>query len=205
MLDDMTENISHLVFDLGGVIVELRGTPIHKDWIDANQTSEAVWEKWLTSEAPRAFESGKIDTNTFANTIVDELSLSVSSEEFLAYFIQLPIGPYKGAIEFLQALKPKYKTALFSNSNTVHWERKMNEMKLDNVFDFHFASHIMGKVKPDAEAFEHVIAELGVPASEILFFDDNQMNVDAAISAGMNAKRIVGFEQLPLAMAEFGL
>lgn len=201
----MTANISHLVFDLGGVIVELRGTPIHKAWIDADQTSEAVWEKWLTSEAPRAFESGKIDQDTFAKRIVDELSLSVSSEEFLAYFIQLPIGPYKGAIEFLQSLRPKYKTALFSNSNTVHWERKMNEMKLDNVFDFNFASHIMGKVKPDAQAFEHVIAELGVPASEILFFDDNQMNVDAAISAGMHAKQVVGFEQLPLAMAEFGL
>lgn len=201
----MTLNISHLVFDLGGVIVELRGTPIHNDWLDNAQTVEAVWEKWLTSKAPRAYESGKIDKDTFADMIVDELSLKVCAKEFLDYFTQLPIGPYAGAIDYLQALRPTYKTALFSNSNSVHWERKMNEMKLDNVFDFHFASHLMGKVKPDIEAFEQVVAELAVPPSQILFFDDNQMNVDAAISTGMHAKRVVGFEQLPSAMAEFGL
>jgi len=199
----MSGGITHLVFDLGGVIVELRGAPILNTWAGTDHTPEEIWEKWLTSKAPRAFESGLIDENTFASMIVEELSLTISKEEFLDYFTSLPIGPFSGAIDTLQSLKHRYKTALFSNSNIIHWERKMNEMELLPVFDYHFASHLMGKVKPDIEAFDLVVAELAVSPSKILFFDDNEMNVLAAQQVGMNATRVVGFEQLRHALKEY--
>lgn len=201
----MSVKISHLVFDLGGVIIELRGPPILNEWTGANETPEAVWEKWLTSNAPRAFESGQIDKDTFASMIVDELSLTISDKEFLDYFTSVPIGPYAGARELLHTLKPRYTTALFSNSNAIHWERKMNEMKLGSLFEYHFASHLMEKVKPDIEAFEEVVNELSVSPSRILFFDDNQLNVDAAREVGMNASRVVGFDNLLSALAEHGI
>jgi len=198
----MTMETTHLVFDLGGVIVELRGPPILNEWTGADETPEAVWEKWLTSNAPRAFESGKIDKDTFASMIVEELSLTISDSEFLDYFTSVPIGPYVGARELLKSLKPRYTTSLFSNSNVIHWERKMNEMKLGSLFEYHFASHLMGKVKPDTEAFEEVVSELSVSPANILFFDDNQLNVEAARKVGMNAKRVVGFDNLLTALAE---
>jgi len=132
-------NITHIVFDLGGVIIELRGAPILNEWTDGNHTHEQVWEKWLTSSAPRAFEAGKIDQHTFASSIVEELALSINADEFLDYFLTLPIKPFPGAIDLLRSLRPRYKTALFSNSNAVHWEKKMNEFKLGPEFDFHFA------------------------------------------------------------------
>ncbi len=198
----MSEQITHIVFDLGGVIIELRGAPIRREWTSANETHEQMWEKWLTANAPRQFEAGKIDTQTFGNMIVDELSLSISSAEFLDYFLSLPIAPFPGALELVRSLKPQYKTALFSNSNAMHWDKKMSEFKLGPDFDFHFASHLMGLVKPDLAAFEHVVSVLGIPAQNILFLDDNQMNVDAARSIGMLAEKVVGFEQLPSALAK---
>jgi putative hydrolase of the HAD superfamily len=72
----------------------------------------------------------------------------------------------------------------------------MNEMELGPAFDYHFASHLMGKVKPDIDAFDYVVNALAVPASKILFFDDNELNVEAAQQVGMNAIRVVGFDQL---------
>lgn len=192
----MTNSITHVVFDLGGVIVELKGSPIKSEWFSNNKTMEEVWETWLVSEAPRAFESGAISATEFADRIVTELSLNVSASEFLQYFSGLPIGPFPGAKELLLAVKNTHTTALFSNSNEIHWQRKMNEMALGPLFNEHFASHLMGMVKPDTEAFEKVLAELGVPAQQVLFFDDNQMNVDAAQSVGMLAERVVGLEQL---------
>lgn len=201
----MSRGITHLVFDLGGVIVELRGPPILNSWAGTNHTPEEIWNKWLTSDAPRAFESGQIDQHTFASQIVDELSLAISAKEFLHYFTSLPIRPFPGALDTLRSLKREYKTALFSNSNVVHWQRKMNEMKLGPVFDYHFASHLMGKIKPDLDAFNHVVTELGVTPSKILFFDDNQMNVDAAQKVGMNATRVTGFDQLLPALTEYDI
>lgn len=196
--------ITHLIFDLGGVIIELRGAPILSEWTESNQSAEQLWEKWLTSEAPRAFESGKMDEEAFATKIVEELSLSVSSVEFLEYFSSLPIGPFKGSLEMLHSLRPRYTTALFSNSNAAHWARK-TAMQVPPAFDHHFASHLMGKVKPDLAAYEHVISELGVPASNMLFFDDNEINVQAARHVGMNAQRVVGYDQLLIAFADFGI
>lgn len=192
----MPSKISHLVFDLGGVIVRLRGTPILEAWIPGEHTPESLWMIWLSSEAPRAFESGKLDQNEFAERIVRELSLNVSVTDFTEHFSQLPIGPYPGALELLHDLKKRYTTSLFSNSNEIHWKRKMNEMQLRDAFHHKFASHLMGKVKPDLNAFLEVEDKLGVHASQILFFDDNQLNVDAARSVGFIASKVVGFDEL---------
>ena len=198
----MSNAVTHLLFDLGGVVVELRGTPILNEWSGADKSHEQLWEQWLTSDAPREFESGKIDKHTFASRVVDELSLTIAPSEFLAHFTQLPIGPYPGAIDLINSLRPRYTTALFSNSNAIHWKRKIGEMQLGPVFDFHFASHLIGYVKPDKEAFEAVLEGLGVPADQILFFDDNKMNVDAAIGVGMQARHVVGFDALRSVLAE---
>jgi len=196
--------ISHLIFDLGGVIVELRGPPIRSDWGNTDQSAEQLWEKWLTSDAPRAFESGKMDEHTFAMQIVEELSLPISTETFLDYFTSLPIGPYKGSLDMLHSLRSRYTTALFSNSNAVHWARKA-AMNVQPAFEHHFASHLMGKVKPDIDAFEQVVETLAVPPANMVFFDDNELNVKAAQQVGMNARRVVGYDQLLVVLAELGI
>ncbi len=200
----MNQAITHLIFDLGGVIIELRGPPILSEWTEADQSADQLWEKWLLSEAPRAFESGKIDKETFATKIVEELSLSISTDEFLEYFISLPIGPFEGALEMLHSLRSRYATALFSNSNAVHWARK-TAMQVQPAFDHQFASHLIGKVKPDAEAFQHVVKALAVPPSSMLFFDDNELNVQAALKVGMHARRVIGYDQLLVALSEYGI
>ena len=100
--------ITHLVFDLGGVIVQLRGLPVLNEWTGANDSYEAVWHKWLTSEAPRLFEAGKIDRQDFAQRIVSELALNTSEQVFLDYFSTLPVAPFPGAIAMLTAVRKNY-------------------------------------------------------------------------------------------------
>lgn len=196
-------DLTHLLFDLGGVIVELRGKPIKAAWF-ADDAPDDIWEKWLQSEAPRLFEAGKIDADSFAAQIVEELSLRVTADEFLEYFTVLPVKPYTGAVELLKTVRERYTTACFSNSNMLHWKRKMVDMQLDDCFDHKFASHIMGQVKPDHSAFTQVINSLGIPAAQILFFDDNQLNVDAARHAGMQAEVVAGLDELKRALLERG-
>ena len=131
--------------------------------------------------------------------------MTVDSETFLNYFSTLPIGLYPGARKLLQTVRPHYKTALFSNSNVIHWERKMNEMQLAPLFDYKFASHLMGVAKPEPLAYKKVLGELSVPASQVLFFDDNQINVSAALDMGIYAFRLTGFTALVDKLAELGV
>ena len=45
----------------------------------------------------------------------------------------------------------------------------------------------MKALKPSADFYKRVMAEIGRPADEMLFIDDSQVNVDAAVAAGLPA------------------
>jgi putative hydrolase of the HAD superfamily len=50
-----------------------------------------------------------------------------------------------------------------------------------------FASHQIGQRKPHPAAFDFVLREIGVPAPEVLLFDDLPANVEAAQALGLQA------------------
>lgn len=205
MSDTPSDAPTHLLFDLGGVIVELGGKPIEDAWIAGEHTSEEIWRLWLTSAAPREFEAGRSTPEEFARAIVDELALDVSPARFLERFVRWPIGPFPGALELLHALKGRYRTGIFSNSNAVHWPRKMGEMGLADAVHDHFASHLIGHVKPDPGGFERVVDTWRVDPGRILFLDDNAMNVEAAHRAGLAAEHVVGLDAVKDALGEHGV
>jgi putative hydrolase of the HAD superfamily len=53
--------------------------------------------------------------------------------------------------------------------------------------DYWFFSGELGIAKPDDAIYATVTAALGIDGSEVVFFDDRQVNVDAARRAGWNA------------------
>jgi len=183
-----------LLFDLGGVIVELGGQPIRNEWIVGNQSAEESWKNWLRSDVAHAFETGAINATVFAQQLVDEMSLNLEPSAFLEHFAAWPRGPYDGALALLESLSGRFRLSVFSNSNELHWPRKLNEFGLADKFDDYFASHLMGLAKPDEKAFEFVLAKLGTDPQSILFLDDNQLNVDAAIQLGLQAELTQGFD-----------
>jgi len=78
------------------------------------------------------------------------------------------------------------RTAVFSNATT-KLEVDMEAMGVLDAFDDVCNSSRLGVVKPDAEAFERVAAELQAPAERLLFIDDRSENVRGAIDAGWHA------------------
>lgn len=161
-------------------------------WTPGNITEEELWARWLHSEAVRGFESGAIGPDVFAQSTIDEFELSVSPAEFLSAFETWIDGLFDGVEELIAALTPSFRLATMSNTNATHWPKLTQQMGLGSLIDTHFPSHQTGLLKPDREAFEHVIDQLDCPAHRILFFDDNQLNVSAAIDAGLRATVVKG-------------
>lgn len=194
-----------VLFDLGGVLVELSGVPTMLGWLGNRVSPEELWRLWLTSPVVRAFETGEITPAVFADRIIAEMKLPVSDEQFLDAFVQWPQGLYAGARDLLAALPLRYTRAALSNSNVLHWPRMMHEMGLAEAFDYHFASHLTGKIKPDEHAFRHVLETLSCDPEEVYFFDDNELNVAAARKIGMNAILVRGIKETKDALANAGL
>lgn len=194
-----------VLFDVGGVLVKLSGIEIMLEWLGHTMTPEDLWHLWLRSDNVRGFETGRIDAPTFARRVTDEFALPIAPERFLDSFTDWPMELYPGTSAMLSRIPDSYRCALLSNSNALHWPRMLTDLDLGRLVDSHFVSHLTGRIKPDAEAFAHVVETLGCRPDEVLFLDDNRLNVDAAKHFGMRAVRVLGSGEARRALVEFGI
>ena len=184
-------SIQCVVFDLGGVIVELGGVRDFGDMINEPDDTR-VWERWLSSRWVRDYERGRCSTEAFARGLVEEFELACSAGEFVERFLRWPRGLIDGAEELVEVLASRVAVACLSNTNELHWRHQTDAPRLAELFPTRFLSHQLGLIKPDREIFDHVVGALALPANSILFFDDNQLNVDGALAAGLCAERVQG-------------
>ncbi len=185
-----------LVFDLGGVLVELGGVGLIQQWSTLHLEEPEIWQRWMHSSAVRAFETGKSTPQTFARDLILEFSLRVDADGLIDAFREWVVQPFPGAVPLLSHLSRTYPLACLSNTNELHWPRIKNEMGLGLLFNRVFLSHELGMLKPDADIFTHVIESLEVKADRIFYVDDNAQNVAAACSSGMDAFRVQGTREL---------
>jgi putative hydrolase of the HAD superfamily len=199
------ETIDAILFDLGGVLIELAGVNQMLDWCPDVESTAALWHRWLHSTAVRRYERGLATRDEFACEIVAEFALPVAPDAFLDAFSTWPRALFPGATDLLVELAPRYRLASVSNTNELHWARFAGEWSLPVHFHHNFPSYQVGKLKPDAEYFAHVLDELGLPAERVLFVDDNTLNVDAARRLGIVARQVAGVQSVRATLAELGL
>lgn len=197
--------IEAILFDLGGVMIELAGVERMLEWSPTLGTTEELWRRWLSSPAVRDYETGRTDRVTFADAIVGEFGLPVDAETFLGEFAWWPRALHPDAGAMLAALAPRYRLASLSNTNELHWHRFARDWDLPAMFHHNFPSFMVGKLKPDAEYFEHALGALGIAADRALFVDDNRINVEAARAVGLHARHVPRFEALAPTLAELGI
>jgi len=200
-----TPPIDTILFDLGGVLIELAGVEQMLAWSPGLGDTHELWRRWLHSPAVRRFETGGATEEEFAAAIVGEFDLPVSADEFIAAFTHWPRALFPGATALLTELKPRFRLASVSNTNTLHWRRFRDEWALDGHFHHNFPSHRVGRLKPDAEYFHHVLDALDAAPHTVLFVDDNAINVDAAARAGLTARRVAGPQGVREELALLGL
>lgn len=193
-----------VVFDLGGVLVELGGVEEFGTLVGETREEE-IWRLWLGSPWVRRYERGQCSRAEFAEGAVAEFGLSIAPEEFLARFLRWPKGLLPGADALVRSVRKDLHVACLSNTNELHWEEQIDGFGLRELFQSHFTSHELGLIKPDREIYEHVIEALDLEPSRIVFLDDNQLNVESARAAGIDAHRTIGVAQARAVLAARGL
>ena len=202
----MTEkDIKVLLFDIGGVLVELGGMQTMFEWTENRYNAEELMGDWLASPIVRAYESGKSSAEKFSREIIKELYLPVSSETFIKEFKSWPTQLFPGVKNLLKKLRQHYLLISLSNTNDMHWPRISKTLGLEPLFDHHFPSHLTGILKPDREAFDQVCQTFNVTPQSILFFDDSNINIEAAKQYHLNAVRVNGVSEVEGFLNETGL
>lgn len=190
MLDPRIKNI---IFDLGGVIINLSVDSTLKKISEVSGYPVAkVMEIYHARPEFLDYEKGKISDDEFRQNLREIFEVnSPDSDIDLCWNAMLGEIP-KERIQLLRDLKSKYKTFLLSNTNAIHLDcftgivKKAHELEsLDPLFHKTYYSHLMKMRKPDPEIYEFVLKENGLQADETIFLDDNVANLKGAASVGI--------------------
>jgi HAD superfamily hydrolase (TIGR01509 family) len=183
-----------VLFDVGGVLVRLGGV-VAMQRLAGMESEEELWRRWLSCPWVRRFERGGCGPEEFAAGVVAEWGLPIEPDGFLNQFRTWPEELFDGAQELVAEVRSQTPVGCLSNTNVLHWADQDSLWGLEKMFDVCFLSHRLGLIKPDRAVFDHVVAALNLPAQRIVFFDDNDANVQQARAVGVNAIRVRGIRE----------
>lgn len=69
-----TQPIDVILFDLGGVLIELAGVEKMLEWSPGVGTTEELWRRWLYSDAVRKFETGRIAAASWLGSVARQVA-----------------------------------------------------------------------------------------------------------------------------------
>ena len=191
------ENIDAVIFDLGGVILNLdyNLTVIefekHIEGLDRN----VFFGKKEQLPFFSSYEIGKISTEDFIKSFNDYYRKNFSFEDFKSYWNAMILDIPQGRIELIRSLKAQGKKVyLLSNINHLHEiavEQRFKELgepsNFLSLFDKGYYSHHIGLRKPTTEIFDFVMKEQNLTPERTVFIDDSVHHVEGARLVGINA------------------
>ncbi len=188
----MIQGIRHIIFDLGGVLLNIDYTLTEKAFLELGIVNFRELYSQLSQTALfDNLEIGKTERAKFVAEIQKISPIQLSEEQICtawnAMLIDLPLR----RLQLLQQLRLYHDLILLSNTNEIHEEAfdkliaDAHGVKLGAFFDRVYYSHRVGMRKPDTDIFEYILKENGFKPEHTLFIDDSQQHIKAAASLGI--------------------
>lgn len=196
--------IKNIIFDLGGVIYDIRYENIADKFRSYGITEfEKLYSKASQTDTIDLFEEGKISPDEFRDYLRTLSPVSLSDEQIDEAWNAILIGIPKERLEFLGMLRLKYNILLYSNTNQINYDKFTSELREKYGFDIFevtfkkaYFSQILHIRKPKAEGFKAILSEQGLNPEETLFIDDSPQHIEAARKVGINAYHLTGGETI---------
>lgn len=188
----MKQNIRHIIFDLGGVLLNLDVEGCTRAFEkaglkDIRSVLTGTNEGGIFSE----YERGEIGTPEFRDGIRQLASQSLTDDEIDRMWVNELLDIPQEKLDLLVSLRSKYDIYLLSNTNELHWQHVVESLlpqqnyRVEDLFKETFLSFRMKLAKPDPEIFREVLRQAGLKPEETLFIDDSAVNCQAAQSVGI--------------------
>lgn len=172
------------IFDVGGVVI-MHEPPIREFCEKYNLDLNSVHRDWMCYIKPML--DGYLDVDYFYKMLELNYDIDLSNNPIMVtYYHPRENKPVKEIVKKLRASGHKVVTG--SNTFAPHWDYllDMKPSPLDG-FDTLYASHEMHLSKPSPAFFRYIAKAEGFDEKDCFFFDDSEVNVDAASSVGMSA------------------
>jgi len=184
--------IEALLFDLGGVIVDIDFDRAFSVWSGHSRLSIGeIKQRFHMDAMYEQHECGDIQAAEYFSYLRKLLELDCDNATIIEGWNAVLAGEIKTTVAMLSDLDQRIPRYLLTNSNPTHeacWRQKFNQAL--EKFSAIFVSSTLGLRKPDPAIFAYVMAQTGHGSSSILFFDDAAQNVQAAQHAGLQSVQV---------------
>jgi glucose-1-phosphatase len=196
-----------LLFDLGRVVLDIDFNRTLACWAGHARCAPAqLARRFARDEIYRRHEKGEISDAEFFAGLRTSLRVDLSDAQFLEGWNAIFTGEVPGIAKLLARAAQTLPLYAFSNTNIPHVEY-FSGRYADVLGHFRqlFLSSAIGLRKPDAEAYDHVVKAIGVPAERIVFFDDLAENIEGARYRGLAAVHVTAPDDVANALAALGI
>jgi len=190
-----TKKIKNIIFDLGGVIINLDMQATIKAFVDLGINDfENIYSQLSQTSLFDQFDKGLITENYFFNSLKNQFDLKKPLHELERSWNAMLLDFPKHRLDSLMTYKKSHRTFLLSNTNETHIREFYKTLQdnhgmrdLDQFFDKTYFSCRVNMRKPDKEIFELVLKQNHLDPSETLFIDDTIHHVEGAKRVGLQA------------------
>jgi len=196
-----------LLFDLGRVVLDIDFNRTLGLWAShAGCEPAQLAKRFLRDELYGRHEKGEISDEAFFAGLRSSLGIELSDTQFIEGWNAIFIGEIPGINQLLARAAKRLPLYAFSNTNAPHiayFSGKYAEVL--GHFREIFLSSAIGLRKPDAEAYDHVVQAIGMPAERIVFFDDLAENIEGARERGLKAVLVNSPDDVARAFEALGI
>ena len=179
--------VKAIVFDIGGVLEITPNLDVDEKWerrlnLKSGELNECLREVW---------RSGSVGTITIQQVHAQIGEIMKWDEAQVNEFMDDIWCEYLGTLnvelaDYFRSLRPKYQTAIISNSFVGAREKEAEHYQFDTLCDFIIYSHEVGLRKPDPQIFILACERLGLQPNEVIFVDDHPEVYVSAVEMGMH-------------------
>ena len=188
----MDSKIKNVIFDLGGVLINLDFDSCLNAFRTAGFTNiEEQIRQMQGNGVFSRFELGEISPEEFRDAIRKEADESLTDRKIDDMWNLMLLNIPREKLDLLLELRERYMVYLLSNTNQIHWDYAGEEMfnyrgfRADDFFEDTFLSFKMHLAKPDKAIYEKVMKEANILPEETFFIDDSETNCRAAAALGI--------------------
>lgn len=187
------KGIKNLIFDFGGVLIDLDRPRCLERFRELGLPNvENVLDLYHQQDFFQQYERGLITSADFRNIIREKIGRKVADADIDAAWNSFLVGIPTYKLETLLALRKNYVVYLLSNTNEIHWlwscqnAFPYRSFQVEDYFEHIYLSYEMKMAKPDTGIFQRVLDEEGLEAKETFFIDDSEANCRAATALGIS-------------------
>lgn len=193
--------IKNLIFDFGGVIVDIdRDQAVKRFEMLGLTNADELLDKYHQRDIFLEIEDGRIDPDEFCSKLGDYCQREISFKEAKHAWLGFFVGDPQYRLDFIEELRRKYNIYILSNTNpfVMSWARSVDftsaRKPLDYYVDKIYASYELKMVKPQREFFKYIINDSNITPADSVFIDDGSANVEAGKELGFHVLQPVNGE-----------